>query len=263
MRIHGWTHWHMQTHAHKQANTHRTVYTHYGINAECVFERGRGKGKGKGRERREAGAFAILSVSAKLHLHFPRLLSPPFLAIFPSLRSFAWVSTFFHCWWKLQPLFTSPRKPVHQRTKMYDNVDFSERGKTYFGHKHPVQLWEHTVNPGYFVRTKFSNVGASDLSSAWHFRTAADLNANEAVASHSYTWNFRTKAAAYEIYENKKHTKCSGLTVLDETLHKSKLFQSCVPKVMTTKLKTHLQRSLKCCISRLEILRRRHKKIYN
>ena len=33
------------------------------------------------------------------------------------------------------------------------------------------------------------------------------------VALYSYTWNFRTKAAAYEIYENKKHTKYSGFTV--------------------------------------------------
>ena len=35
----------------------------------------------------------------------------------------------------------------------------------------------------------------------------------ETVASHSYAWNFRTKAAVYEIYENKKHTKYSGFTV--------------------------------------------------
>ena len=36
----------------------------------------------------------------------------------------------------------------------------------------------------------------------------------ETVASHSYAWNLRTKAAAYEIHENKKHTKYAGFTVL-------------------------------------------------
>ena len=43
------------------------------------------------------------------------------------------------------------------------------------------------------------------------------FNAKETVASHSYALNFRAKAAAYEIYENKKHTKYSGFTVKDNS----------------------------------------------
>ena len=40
------------------------------------------------------------------------------------------------------------------------------------------------------------------------------FNVNEAIESHSYACNFRTKAAAYEIYENKKHATYSGFTVV-------------------------------------------------
>ena len=40
-----------------------------------------------------------------------------------------------------------------------------------------------------------------------------NCNANETVALHSYVWNFCMEAAAYEIYENKKHTTRSGFTV--------------------------------------------------
>ena len=47
-------------------------------------------------------------------------------------------------------------------------------------------------------------LGTSDLSCSWNFVQPLIFNANETVASHWYAWNFRTNAAAYEIYENKK-----------------------------------------------------------
>ena len=70
-----------------------------------------------------------------------------------------------------------------------------------------------TVNPEYFVRTTFSYVG--DLRpfvrmefpySRWPLRTLwLAMNC-------LYAFYFRTEAAAYEINENKMHTKYSGYT---------------------------------------------------
>ena len=59
-----------------------------------------------------------------------------------------------------------------------------------------------------FVRMKFTY-------SRWSLmRWKRWKRCDETVASQSYPWNFRSKAAEYETYENKKHTKYSGLTVV-------------------------------------------------
>ena len=72
-----------------------------------------------------------------------------------------------------------------------------------------------TVNPEYFVGTQFSYPGLSDLSYTWNFRTAADrCRISDLLCTFRMHFIFVTEAAAYEIYENKMHTKYSGFTVL-------------------------------------------------
>ena len=65
-----------------------------------------------------------------------------------------------------------------------------------------------TVNPEYFVRTKFLYVRdfrpfvrMKFSCSCWPLRILW------------LAWAFHTEVVAYEIYENKMHTKCSGYTV--------------------------------------------------
>ena len=79
----------------------------------------------------------------------------------------------------------------------------------------PCTLDQGTVNPEYFVRTKFSYVG--DLRpfvrmkfsySRWRLRILW------LALSFSYAFYFRTEAATYEIYKNKMHTKYSGFTII-------------------------------------------------